>query len=76
MFACPRDRNRIRNAPGRYRPIDIDRTPLMMENRGVACECESRKWRGDRRSMKKVESRLSPFSILLLYFLTAGAVRK
>jgi hypothetical protein len=26
--------------------------------------------------MKKVESRLSPFSILLLYFLTAGAVRK
>jgi hypothetical protein len=41
-----------------------------------ACECESRKWRGDRRSMKKVESRLSPFSILLLYFLTAGAVKK
>jgi hypothetical protein len=41
-----------------------------------AWECESRKWRGDRRSMKKVESRLSPFSILLLYFLTAGAVRK
>jgi hypothetical protein len=30
----------------------------------------------DRRSMKKVESRLSPFSILLLYFLTAGADKK